>query len=823
MRKPAIACLLLLLGLLLACQDDAAKLQEHLTRGETYADQGQLREAIIEFKSALQLDPNNADAHYQLAHAYLRSQKAREGFWELRETVRLAPDNRDAVLEFCQLAVVAGETDEAIAQTTRLIEANPQDAQAFLVRGQAYSFLKEYEKSYEDFNAALTAEPENEAALRAVARLETRRKNLDTAMELYERLVAAHPTFDNYALMARTARGVGGVEQQLDLLRKGLEVAEGKQRTVAYSSLTSVLVGEGRDDEALALLQHGIETEDEVKLDLIYLMARLYKSRGDADKAQELVVEATRTAPDDPRTYLVLASYRVREQDDLPAALEAVGKALELDPDNRLAKLQKAEILSELGFRGDERGSVEEAAEILAKVIAEEPSNPDALIVDAKIKLGSGDLAGATQQLRAVLDTRPNWAQAHYLLGLALAAQQDYAGARVELGRALEIDSNHLEAKLVLAQVHYHLGEWEYCVERAREYLRGRPDSSKARLILAQALVRMNRIQDAERELLEIPEDQRDGEVLFALGRIQQAYGNNDNARELLLDALEKYPTNFDVLQALMALDRSQDRMDESAARIAKAVEAEPDNSRLQQLAGVVAFNQGKQDEAEKYFQRSIELDPTDMSAYERLARFYARTGRLEQTTKTYEDALAVNPEEAQIHHFLGVLYELAGDRERAIQRYEDAVRYGPNLSEAKNNLAYLYADSNRNLDRALDLAQDAKADLPDNPSVSDTLGWVLYKRGVPSAAIGYLKEAEAATDPTDASMGVVQYHLAQAYEANGETGQAVASLDDALGTLASQMQAVRDAGKEPGDEPAWAAEARAMRDRLQGKTAAAG
>ena len=137
-------------------------------------------------------------------------------------------------------------------------------------------------------------------------------------------------------------------------------------------------------------------------------------------------------------------------------------------------------------------------------------------------------------------------------------------------------------------------------------------------------------------------------------------------------------------------------------------------------------------------------------------------------------------------------------------------------MAEAKNNLAYLYADSGENLDRALDLAQEAKALLPNNPSVADTLGWVLFKRGVHSAAISYLKEAEAATRPSDASLGVVRHHLAQAYEANGDTDDALAALARSLRALEAQTAARKERGGKADPEPAWAAEVRDMQSRLK-------
>src|SRR4029453_16011515 len=142
------------------------------------------------------------------------------------------------------------------------------------------------------------------------------------------------------------------------------------------------------------------------------------------------------------------------------------------------------------------------------------------------------------------------------------------------------------------------------------------------------------------------------------------------------------------------------------------------------------------------------------------------------------------------------------GNRDDAVKHYEEAIRLEPNLGEAKNNLAYLFAETGQNLDRALDLAQEAKTQLPDSASVSDTLGWVMHKRGMHSAAISYLKEAEAGTDPNDASIGIIRYHLALAYEANGETGNAKDALGRALTGLDKQQAGAPAKGARPPHPP---------------------
>jgi tetratricopeptide (TPR) repeat protein len=332
---------------------------------------------------------------------------------------------------------------------------------------------------------------------------------------------------------------------------------------------------------------------------------------------------------------------------------------------------------------------------------------------------------------------------------------------------------------------------------------------------VAQSLLRLGKSDQAEQELAAIPEAKRNAEVNYAYGRIRMGHGDLEAARSYLLAAFEELPGSIDIINNLYLLDRREDKVDETIARIEAAIEEEPENAQLYTLRGKVSLAEGRGASAEADFKKAIDLDPDFLSAYESLARFYASTGRLAEAIETYESAVAVRPKAAQLYHLLGVLYELAGDKQKAIKNYELAIRYQPNLGEAKNNLAYLFADAGENLDRALDLAQEAKALMPDSVNAADTLGWVLYKRGVPGAAISYLKEAEVGSGPDDPGINVIRYHLALAYENNGDNEAALAALERALTSLDSQLEAAREAGGTP-PEPSWAAEARSLLDRLR-------
>ena len=70
-HPPSCLALGLAGALLAACQSQEAKLAEHQERAEAYLEEGKNAEAIIEYKNVLQIDPNDAAAHYGLAKAYL--------------------------------------------------------------------------------------------------------------------------------------------------------------------------------------------------------------------------------------------------------------------------------------------------------------------------------------------------------------------------------------------------------------------------------------------------------------------------------------------------------------------------------------------------------------------------------------------------------------------------------------------------------------------------------------------------------------------------------------------------------------------------------
>ncbi len=130
-----------------------------------------------------------------------------------------------------------------------------------------------------------------------------------------------------------------------------------------------------------------------------------------------------------------------------------------------------------------------------------------------------------------------------------------------------------------------------------------------------------------------------------------------------------------------------------------------------------------------------------------------------------------------------------------AIGAYESLLAKMPNNTNVLNNLAYILAENEQGLDKALEYAKAACQTRPNDPGLVDTYAFVLYKNGKYEEAaerIGaalQLYEAERIGIPAD-----VHEHAGQIYEKLGDKVKALDAYKQALEAGGQNMpQAARD------------------------------
>jgi tetratricopeptide (TPR) repeat protein len=174
---------------------------------------------------------------------------------------------------------------------------------------------------------------------------------------------------------------------------------------------------------------------------------------------------------------------------------------------------------------------------------------------------------------------------------------------------------------------------------------------------------------------------------------------------------------------------------------------------------------------------KAIELNPNLPSLQILLGGFYMRQHLTDKAKKQYLASVEKEPKALPALMALGMIYENEKNFSKAQEYYEKALKINPNFVPAANNLAFLYAEHGGNIDVALNLAQKAREQMPEDAHISDTLGWIYYKKNVPGTAITYLREA--ADKIPDQPM--IRYHLGMAYYKNGNREQAKKELSAAL------------------------------------------
>jgi tetratricopeptide (TPR) repeat protein len=156
---------------------------------------------------------------------------------------------------------------------------------------------------------------------------------------------------------------------------------------------------------------------------------------------------------------------------------------------------------------------------------------------------------------------------------------------------------------------------------------------------------------------------------------------------------------------------------------------------------GNLYFKTGRVAEAEQAYRSALTAFPGYYHAYAGLGRVQAAQGGLEDAIGSYKRAQSSVPM-PEYAAALADLYERTGHYAEA-QRQNDLIDVVDKMAHAggektNRNLALVFADQDRNLPRALELAQ-AELEVRGDVYTYDALAWALYKNGL-------VEEAERAS-----------------------------------------------------------------------------
>jgi tetratricopeptide (TPR) repeat protein len=702
-----------------------------------YLKNQQYQEALLEFKNVLQIDPKDADGHYQLALTYLKLGSfpdVQAAFGELRRTVEIDPANRDAQLKLGELYLLSREPVKARERADLILASTPRDPDGLILRGRSLIGLQDFQQGILELKKALELDPKN--------------------VRIYLDLARAYAQMKDYAAAEATLNQA---------------VTAMPQSTDARLALGDLRLMSGHPDAAEAEYRRALEMAPDN--DMLYQKLAAFYQLGhkwvDAESTYLLLASRKTT---DERPQILLGDFYT-EMGDRDKALSSFQRAQKINPNSTIVR-------DRLLTHYLDTGKLDEAEQRVKAILDKNGKDPAGRFFDARLRLARGKLDEAMQLLQEVVRDEPKFAPAHEYMGLAYMMKNDVSQARRELNEAVQLVPTSAPVRTELAALYLSDGSYDLAVTEAQIAIRLNPRNLQAITILGDAYLRKGDLAKGRQVFETLAKAfPKDPFSHYRLGLIARAERNDPNALSHFEEALLGNPQYIDALTQIAAIRLTQGKPNEARERVHKQLDVAPKNPMLYNLLGRLWMQAKDFSLAEEAFKKAIELDPSVPLSYMNLAETYSHTGRLEEAAREYEAVLKTNPKVASAHALLGMIYEKRKDTGKARVHYQEALKLDPKFAPAANNLAWIYGEEGGDIDQALTLAQTARKQLPQDPSVADTLGWLYYKKNAYLRAIGFLKEA-AEKMPDNP---VIQYHLGMAYYKNGNTVPAKKALQLSL------------------------------------------
>ncbi|GAA4779457.1 hypothetical protein GCM10023231_02790 [Olivibacter ginsenosidimutans] len=157
---------------------------------------------------------------------------------------------------------------------------------------------------------------------------------------------------------------------------------------------------------------------------------------------------------------------------------------------------------------------------------------------------------------------------------------------------------------------------------------------------------------------------------ILTLSRLYLEEGDNNAAQNVLIKGRTFFPTNKDILFALLNLYASNGAYDAVVALADEAIAFEPESVSLNYLLGFAYEVTGKREQAERYYKKTLSLDPDDYNSNYELGLLYLKdfikdTSDLEKQYEAQQYLLKANeidPNAVNALKSLAVLFDKSGN-----------------------------------------------------------------------------------------------------------------------------------------------------------------
>jgi tetratricopeptide (TPR) repeat protein len=365
-------------------------------------------------------------------------------------------------------------------------------------------------------------------------------------------------------------------------------------------------------------------------------------------------------------------------------------------------------------------------------------------------------------------------------LGVMRTAANDLNGAVEAARKALTLDPKaETPALLALSLMSPSLPQAEVLVKK---YLEGKA-SPEVRMEYARQLLGAQRYAESDTQLQLVTSDKPDLADAWLLRGVLELQDNKlataerslKRYLELLLpkrNAANRAETSRSLAQAYLSLAQIAEQRKDwvEADGWLKRIDSAEDRLATQMRRATLLARQGKTDEARKLIRSQPEKSPAE--ARLKLSTEVQVLRENKQYKTAYDlltDAASRTPNDMDLVYDLAMVAEKMGNLEDMERLLRKVIAAKPDYQHAYNALGFSLAERNMRLPEARQLIVKALELAPNDPFITDSLGWVEFRSGNLAEALKILQGAYKARPDAE-----IAAHLGEVLWAMGKRDQAV-------------------------------------------------
>jgi tetratricopeptide (TPR) repeat protein len=715
-------------------RDPQVQKQKFYAKGLDYLKKGRTNDARLQFLNALKIDPNFAEAASVLAEIQFREKNYKQSYSLLQQAVRAKPDFLPAHKGLAQFYRMSGKLSEAQKELEIVLDHTPDDIDTLMNVGTLQVLQKKPKDAVGTFNRVLELQPNHVGALMSLASV-SRETNDPAAAERFLKLA-----------LEKNPRSVP-----------------------VYLALFKFYIKAGRSADLESLFPQALKDTNN-NLQILEAQDGYYEGSNRLAEAEAIVTRIQTSHASEPGHWGTLAGFYVRTNNWAKAKSE-LQRVLQQHKDD----VDDLHSLIEVDLNMNDRKEAESLNDALLK---KNPSDSYAHLLKGRIALSDGNVDAAISEFNNTQKFRPDWSALHFWFAQAYVHRAQYEQAKHELETALTLDPDYRVARLTLAALENRTGAIGAAMMNGIRLVQSNPRDVPALLVYSESLIyRKDYVRAAKVLKMAAEIDANNADIHRQLGIMSLAKKDLPAALKEFKTAWQLDPGSKQLMDHVV-LGMVVERQTASAIDLLQqAITSRPNDSMLRVGLAQMYFWRGQRAEGVSALQTAMQVAPSNPESYILLADVYSTDNKADQALQLLTTAAQKPGVDSDLLVRMGMIYERLQRWNEARDVYERSLQYDASNAIAKNNLASVLADHGGDLNVALTLAQQAKEKLVDNLDVTNTLGWIYYKRELYSMALKYLEDC-ARKDQKNATF---QYELGMTQWKLGHTAEARSLLVKAL------------------------------------------